>query len=60
MLYLVIKKAKQSPLLREISIKHPEKSLEDLQRRVNQKLSELKKRFSRIINQVNALGNELR
>ena len=46
--------------LREISIKHPEKSLEDLQRRVNQKLSELKKRFSRIINQVNALGNELR
>ena len=46
--------------LREISIKHPEKSLEDLQRRVNQKLSELKKRFSRSINQVNALGNELR
>ena len=31
-----------------------------MQRRVNQKLSELKKRFSRIINQVNALGNELR
>lgn len=36
--------------LKEISLRHPEHSLEALQHRVNQKLSELKKRFSRIVN----------
>ena len=46
--------------LREINLRHPEKSLESLQQRVNQKLSELKKRFSRSMNQVNALGTDLR
>ena len=46
--------------LREINLRHPEKSLELLQQRVNQKLSELKKRFSRSMNQVNALGTDLR
>ena len=35
-------------------------TLESLQQRVNQKLSELKKRFSRSMNQVNALGTDLR
>ena len=46
--------------LREINLRHPEKSLESLQQRVNQKLSELKKLFSRSMNQVNALGTDLR
>ena len=38
--------------LKEISLRHPEQSLEALQHRVNQKLSELKKRFPRIVNQL--------
>ena len=46
--------------LKEISLRHPENSLEALQHRVNQKLSELKKRFSRIVNQVNNLRDELK
>ena len=46
--------------LKEISLRHPEHSLEALQHRVNQKLSELKKRFSRIVNQVNNLRDELK
>ena len=46
--------------LKEISLRHPEHSLEALQHRVNQKLSELKKRFPRIVNQVNNLRDELK
>ena len=46
--------------LKEISLRHPEQSLEALQHRVNQKLSELKKRFPRIVNQVNNLRDELK
>ncbi len=46
--------------LREITLKHPERSLEALRQRVAQKLSELRKRFSRNIGQVDALGTELK
>ena len=46
--------------LREISLKHPEHSLEALQHRVNQKLAELKKRFPGSVNQVNGLRSELK
>ena len=46
--------------LREISLKHPEHSLEALQHRVSQKLSELKKRFPGSVNQVNGLRSELK
>ena len=46
--------------LREISLKHPEHSLEALQHRVNQKLSELKARFPGSVGQVNALRPELK
>jgi len=46
--------------LKEISLRHPEHSLEALQHRVSQKLSELKKRFPRIVNQVNNLRDELK
>lgn len=46
--------------LREINLRRPEKSLEALQRRVNEKLSELKKRFPKYINPVTALGIELK
>ncbi|MDD3036647.1 DUF4435 domain-containing protein [Bacteroides sp.] len=46
--------------LREISLRHPENSLEALQRRVDQKLFELKKRFSLNINDVNGLQTELK
>ena len=45
---------------REISLKHPEHSLEALQHRVSQKLSELKKRFPGSVNQVNGLRSELK
>ena len=44
--------------LREISLKHPEHSLEALQHRVSQKLSELKKRFPGSVNQVNGLRSD--
>ena len=46
--------------LEEISLKHPEHSLEALQHRVNQKLAELKKRFPGSVNQVNGLRSELK
>ena len=46
--------------LREISLKHPEHSLEALQHRVNQKLSELKARFPGSVGQVHALRPELK
>lgn len=46
--------------LREVSIRHPEKSLEALRQRVAQKLAEMKKRFSRHTGQVDALGAELK
>ncbi|WP_083714684.1 DUF4435 domain-containing protein [Bacteroides bouchesdurhonensis] len=46
--------------LHEISLKHPEHSLDALQRRVDQKLFELKKRFPYYINDVNGLRTELK
>ena len=46
--------------LREINLRHPEKSLESLQQRVNQKLAELKKKFPHNINQVNGLRTEFK
>lgn len=46
--------------LREINLRRPEKSLEALQRRVNEKLFELKKRFPKYINPVNTLRTELK
>lgn len=46
--------------LREISLRHPERSLETVERQVNTKLSELKSRFPRSINQVNELGGQLK
>ena len=46
--------------LREINLRHPEKSLESLQQRVNQKLAELKKKFPHNINQVNGLQAEFK
>lgn len=46
--------------LREISLRHPESSLEALQRRVNQKLTELKRDFPRFISEVNKLKDELK
>lgn len=46
--------------LREINLRHPEKSLEALQHRVNDKLSELKKRFPKYVNPINAMRTELK
>ena len=46
--------------LREVSLRHPEDSLETLQHRVNQKLSELKRSFPRSITEVSKLKDELR
>lgn len=46
--------------LHEISLKHPERSLDALQHRVDQKLFELKKRFPYYINNVNGLRTELK
>lgn len=46
--------------LREISLKHPERSLEALSCQVNQKLSDLKKRFPYYIERVNGLRPELK
>lgn len=46
--------------LREISLKHPEHSLEALERKVNQKLTELRKRFPRSITEVDGLQTELK
>lgn len=46
--------------LREISLKHPEQSLEALERKVNQKLAELKKRFPGHISEVEELRVELK
>lgn len=46
--------------LREISLRHPERSLETVERQVNAKLSELKSRFPRSISQVNELSSQLK
>lgn len=46
--------------LREVSLKHPEHSLEALERKVNQKLTELRKRFPRHISEVDGLRTELK
>lgn len=46
--------------LREISLKHPEHSLEALERKVNQKMTELKKCFPRHISEVDGLRTELK
>lgn len=46
--------------LREISLKHPERSLEALERRVRQKLAELKKQFPHWVSQVNKLKEEMK
>ena len=46
--------------LKEINLRHPERSLEALQHRVRQKLSELKRRFPHYISRVHSLGNELK
>ena len=46
--------------LREINLRHPEHSLEAIERRVNSKLAELTNRFPHSINKVNELGDELK
>lgn len=46
--------------LREINLRHPERSLEALQRRVNEKHAELKKRFPKYIHPINAMQTELK
>ena len=43
-----------------LNLRHPEKSLESLQQRVNQKLAELKRKFPHNINQVNGLRTEFK
>lgn len=47
-------------ILRDVNVRHPEHSLEALEKRVNAKLAELEKRFPRYINQVDGLRNELK
>lgn len=46
--------------LQDVSLKHPEHSLEAMQRTVTTKLSELRKRFPHLVAQVDALGVELK
>lgn len=46
--------------LREINLRHPERSLEALQRRVNEKHAELKKRFPKYIHPISAMQTELK
>lgn len=46
--------------LREINLRHPDRSLEALQRRVNEKHAELKKRFPKYIHPINAMQTELK
>lgn len=46
--------------LKEVSIRHPERSLEDVRRRVNQKLAMFKRQHAKKIPQVNALRSELK
>lgn len=46
--------------LKEVGIRHPERSLEDVRRRVNQKLAMFKRQHAKKIPQVNALRPELK
>lgn len=46
--------------LQDVSLRHPEHCLEAMQRTVTAKLSELRKRFPRLIEPVDALGVELK
>ena len=46
--------------IRDLNLRHPESSLEALNRRVNTKLAELKRRFPRYTNDVNELRNQLK
>lgn len=46
--------------LHEVNLRHPERCLEAMQRTVAAKLSELRTRFPQLIEQVNALGVELK
>ena len=45
--------------LQEVNVHHPERTLEPVQRAVDKKLSEMRRRFSRNIKAVEALGVEL-
>lgn len=45
--------------LHDVSLRHPERSLEAMHRNVSSKLSELEKRFSSQVEEVKALGREL-
>lgn len=45
--------------LQDVSLRHPQKALEAMQREVSSKLNELRKRFPYYINKVDDLGREL-
>lgn len=46
--------------IRDISLKHPEHSLEAIERRVNAKINELKRHFPHYINEVDRLPDQLK